>query len=43
MLAHEESIMIDGRGQAHSTTQLVILGEFSGIGGEVGWQFRRTS
>jgi uncharacterized heparinase superfamily protein len=43
MLAHEESIMIDSRGQAHSTTQLVILGEFSGIGGEVGWQFRRTS
>ena len=43
MLALEESITIDGRGQAHSTSQLVILGEFSGIGGEVGWQFRRTS
>lgn len=39
----EESLSVDGRGHPHSTTQLVILGEVSGIGGEVGWQFRRTS
>ena len=43
MVAVEESIAIDGRGQAQSTSQLVIVGEVSGIGGEVGWQFRRTS
>jgi hypothetical protein len=43
MLALEESITVDGRGKGHSTTQLVILGEFSGAGGEIGWQFRRTS
>ena len=30
------------RGRTRST-QLVIVGEMSGIGGEVGWQFRRAS
>jgi uncharacterized heparinase superfamily protein len=43
MLTTEESIVVDGAGLAHKTTQLVIVGEMSGIGGEVGWQFRRTS
>jgi uncharacterized heparinase superfamily protein len=43
MLTTEESIVIDGAGDAHPTTQLVIVGEMSGIGGEVGWQFRRAS
>ena len=43
MLTTEESIVIDGRGDSHPTTQLVIVGEISGIGGEIGWQFRRTS
>ena len=42
-LATEESIVIDGAGEAHNSTQLVIAGEMSGIGGEVGWQFRRAS
>ena len=43
MLTMEESLWIDGRGSARETMQLVIVGEFSGIGGEVAWQFRRTS
>jgi uncharacterized heparinase superfamily protein len=43
MLTTEESLWIDGRGSARETIQLVIVGEFSGIGGEVAWQFRRTS
>ena len=42
-LATEESLWIDGRGQPHSTMQLVIVGEVSALGGEVGWQFRRAS
>jgi uncharacterized heparinase superfamily protein len=43
LLSIEESIVIDGAGEAHKSTQLVINGEMSGIGGEVGWQFRRSS
>jgi len=43
MVTIEESIVIDGRGESHPTTQLAIVGEVSGIGGEIGWQFRRTS
>lgn len=42
-LALEESLWIDGRGQPHRTTQLVIVGEVSALGGEIGWQFRRAS
>jgi uncharacterized heparinase superfamily protein len=42
-LTTEESLWIDGRGQPHATTQLVIVGEVSSLGGEIGWQFRRTS
>jgi uncharacterized heparinase superfamily protein len=42
-LTTEESLWIDGRGQPQRTTQLVIVGEVSGLGGEIGWQFRRTS
>jgi uncharacterized heparinase superfamily protein len=42
-LAVEESLWIDGRGQPHSTMQLVIVGEVSAMGGEIGWQFRRAS
>ena len=42
-LAAEESLWIDGRGQAQRTTQLVIVGEVSAMGGEIGWQFRRAS
>jgi uncharacterized heparinase superfamily protein len=43
MLTTEESLWIDGRGQPQQTTQLVIVGEISSLGGEIGWQFRRTS
>jgi uncharacterized heparinase superfamily protein len=42
-LTVEESLTVDGRGQPRPTTQLAILGEMSGLGGEVGWQFRRSS
>jgi len=42
-LAVEESLWIDGRGEPHRTMQLVILGEISALGGEIGWQFRRAS
>ena len=39
-LAVEESLWIDGHGQPHRTMQLVIAGEVSALGGEIGWQFR---
>ncbi len=42
-LTSEESLWIDGRGQARRTTQLIVGGEVSSLGGEVGWQFRRAS
>jgi uncharacterized heparinase superfamily protein len=42
-LATEESLWIDGRGEPNRTTQLVIVGEVSALGGEIGWQFRRAS
>lgn len=42
-LTTEESLWIDGRGRPHRTSQLVVSGEVSALGGEIGWQFRRTS
>jgi uncharacterized heparinase superfamily protein len=42
-LALEDSLWIDGHGQPHRTMQLVIVGEVSALGGEIGWQFRRAS
>lgn len=42
-LTTEESLWIGGRGSPDRTTQLVIVGEVSALGGEIGWQFRRTS
>jgi uncharacterized heparinase superfamily protein len=42
-LGIEESLMIEGRGQPVPTTQLVIQGEVAAIGGDVAWQFRRSS
>ena len=42
-LSVEESLMIDGRGEIVPTTQLVIQGEVAAIGGDVAWQFRRSS
>jgi uncharacterized heparinase superfamily protein len=43
MLQVEESLFIDGRGQPLPTLQLVVVGELSAIGGEIAWQFRRSS
>ena len=43
MLQLEESLFIDGRGQMVPTVQLVVVGELSAIGGEIAWQFRRSS
>ena len=43
MLQVEESLFIDGRGQPLPTLQLVVVGEVSAIGGEIAWQFRRSS
>jgi uncharacterized heparinase superfamily protein len=42
-LGLEESLVVDHRGEADSTTQLVIQGEVAAIGGDVAWQFRRSS
>ena len=43
MLQVEESLFIDGQAQPQPTLQLVVVGEISGIGGEIAWQFRRSS
>ena len=42
-LLTEESLWIDGRGRPQRTMQLAVVGEVSALGGEIGWQFRRTS
>ena len=39
----EESLWVDGYGRPRTTSQLVIVGEVSALGGEIGWQFRRSS
>lgn len=43
MLTTEESLHVDGAGEIRPTTQLVVVGEISGIGGEIAWQLRRSS
>jgi uncharacterized heparinase superfamily protein len=43
MLQIEDSLFIDGRGQPVPTLQLVVVGEISGVGGEIAWQLRRSS
>ena len=42
-LATEDSLWVDGCGRPKRTTQLVIVGEVSALGGEIGWSFRRAS
>lgn len=42
-LTIDESLWIDGRGRPQPTLQLAVTGEVSALGGEIGWQFRRTS
>jgi uncharacterized heparinase superfamily protein len=39
----EDSLFIDGNGLSVPTLQLVVVGEVSAIGGEIAWQFRRSS
>jgi uncharacterized heparinase superfamily protein len=43
MLTTEESLHIDGHGDPVATMQLVVIGEISGLGGEIAWQLRRSS
>jgi uncharacterized heparinase superfamily protein len=43
MLQVEESLFVDGHGRPVPTLQLVVVGEISGVGGEIAWQFRRSS
>jgi uncharacterized heparinase superfamily protein len=43
MLQVEDSLFIDAHGQPVPTLQLVVVGELSAIGGEIAWQFRRSS
>ena len=42
-LTIEESIWIDGSGRPQNVMQLVIVGEVSALGGDIGWTFRRAS
>ena len=43
MLTIEESLAVDGLGQARPTVQLALVGETSALGTTVAWQFRRSS
>ena len=43
MLTIEDSIHIDGQGIMRGSMQIVIVGEISGLGGEIAWQLRRSS
>ena len=43
MIMVEDSLVIDSSGRTVPTLQLVAVGEVSGVGGEIAWQFRRSS
>ena len=43
MLSIEESLHINGAGKVSPTLQLAVVGEVSALGGQVAWQFRRSS
>ena len=43
MVMVEKSLFIDSLGNPVETLQLVVVGEISGAGGEIAWQFRRSS
>jgi len=43
MIQIEDSMIIDQTGNPRSTLQLVVVGEVSGSGGDIAWQFRRSS
>ena len=36
-------MVVDGTGTLRGTLQLVLVGEVSHLGAEIGWQFRRSS
>jgi uncharacterized heparinase superfamily protein len=39
----EESVAVDGAARLRGTTQIVVVGEVSHLGAEIGWQLRRSS
>ena len=43
MLNVEESLYVDGHGHPVTTMQMVVVGEISAVGGDIAWQFRRSS
>ena len=43
MLSIEESLHVSGSGEVRPSLQLAVVGEVSALGGQVAWQFRRTS
>ena len=43
MLAIEESLHVAGDGEVRPSLQLAVVGEVSALGGQVAWQFRRSS
>ena len=43
MLSIEESLHVSGAGEVRPTLQLAVVGEVSALGGQVAWQFRRSS
>ena len=43
MIMIEESLVVDLAGRTVPTLQLVVVGEVSGGGGDIAWQFRRSS
>jgi uncharacterized heparinase superfamily protein len=43
MIMVEDSLVIDRNGRPVATLQLVVVGEVSGVGGDIAWQFRRSS
>jgi uncharacterized heparinase superfamily protein len=43
MLAIEESLHVNGKGEVRPCLQLAVVGEVSALGGQVAWQFRRSS
>jgi len=43
MIMVEESLVVDYHGRTVPTLQLVVVGEVSGVGGDIAWQFRRSS
>ena len=43
MVGIEESLHVSGTGEVRPTLQLAVIGEVSALGGQVAWQFRRSS